>query len=67
MAPDVPGKAPTSDEPQEWAARTAVLSLLDRQRAISDAAMWQAPTITIAAQAFLLQILANQEIDWWAR
>jgi hypothetical protein len=29
--------------------------------------MWQAPVIMIAAQAFLLQIVADEGIDWWAR
>jgi hypothetical protein len=29
--------------------------------------MWQAPVIMIAAQAFLLQVLADDGIDLWAR
>jgi hypothetical protein len=35
--------------------------------ATSDASMWQAPVLTVAAQAFLLQVLSDQTIDWWAR
>lgn len=29
--------------------------------------MWQAPALTIAAQAFLLQVIADDSLDWWAR
>jgi hypothetical protein len=47
--------------------RASLLDLLDRRRAANDAAMWQAPVVLTAAQAFLLQVLANQEIGWAAR
>jgi hypothetical protein len=47
--------------------RAVFLDLLDRRRAANDAAMWQAPVVLTAAQAFLLQVLANQEIGWLAR
>jgi hypothetical protein len=29
--------------------------------------MWQAPALTIAGQAFLLRVLADEGLEWWAR
>jgi hypothetical protein len=62
-----PEEAANTRKPSKWEASTTRLGLLNHQRATSDAAMWQAPVIMIAAQAFLLQIVADERIDWWAR
>jgi hypothetical protein len=51
----------------EVARRLALLDHLERRRAGHDAAMWQAPGLTIAAQAFLLQVLANHDTPLDAR
>lgn len=45
----------------------ALLDHLERRRDGHAAAMWQAPGLTIAAQAFLLQVLANGGIPLGAR
>jgi hypothetical protein len=29
--------------------------------------MWRDPALTIAGQAFLLRVLADEGLDWWAR
>jgi hypothetical protein len=44
-----------------------LLPYLDRRAGANDAAMWVAPVVMLAAQAFLLQVLADDSIDWWAR
>ena len=40
---------------------------LERRRASIDQSMWQAPTLTIAAQAFLLTVLASPNLETCAR
>jgi hypothetical protein len=51
-----------------WTDRDAVyLDFLDRRRAAAEQAMWQAPALMIAAQAFLLQVLTDTAVDWWGR
>jgi hypothetical protein len=44
-----------------------LLGLLEARRASFDQSMWQAPTLTIAAQAFLLAVLTDDTIDDTAR
>jgi hypothetical protein len=44
-----------------------LLDHLERRRSVLEQAMWQAPTLTIAAQAFLLFVLAGSAIDATAR
>jgi hypothetical protein len=44
--------------------RTATfLPLLESRRTSADQGMWQAPTLTIAAQAFLLTVLTDESIS----
>lgn len=43
------------------------LDHLDRRRTELAAAMWQAPALTIAAQAFLLIVLTDEGVSAWAR
>jgi hypothetical protein len=45
----------------------ALLDQLERRRHAYDQAMWQAPALTIAGQAFLLRVLADEGLEWWAR
>ena len=44
-----------------------LLDHLERRRAANDQAMWQAPGLTVAAQAFLLSVLADGSLAAWAR
>ena len=39
-----------------------LLAQLEQRRVACDQAMWQAPTLTIAGQSFLLALLANQDL-----
>jgi hypothetical protein len=54
----------------DWRGRpellTARLAHLESRRAGIEAAQWQPPTLTIAAQAFLLFVLTNKEISKFA-
>jgi hypothetical protein len=53
-----------------WTQRerdTALLDHLERRRNAHDQAMWQAPALTIAGQAFLLRVNADEGLEWWAR
>jgi hypothetical protein len=43
------------------------LKQLELRRAELTTAQWQAPGLTIAAQAFLLQVITNDQIDPYAR
>jgi hypothetical protein len=43
------------------------LSLLEARRGLAEQAMWQAPTVTIAAQAFLLVVLTDDTVSGVAR
>jgi hypothetical protein len=45
-------------EPDYRAARLESLKLLEGRRASYDVAMWQAPTLTVLSQTFLLTILS---------
>jgi hypothetical protein len=47
--------------------RQVVLDLLERRRASLDQGLWQAPALTFTAQAFLLQVLTNDDVNWGAR
>jgi hypothetical protein len=51
----------------EWAQRNTVLDHLERRRAALDAGLWQAPALTLAAQAFLLRVLVAPGVHWAAR
>jgi hypothetical protein len=44
-----------------------LLDQLERRRHAHDQAQWQAPALTIAGQAFLLQVLADEGLDGVAR
>jgi hypothetical protein len=53
-----------------WTQRerdAALLDQLERRRYAHDQAQWQAPALTIAGQAFLLRVLADEGLEWWAR
>jgi hypothetical protein len=43
------------------------LEHLERRRGAFDQSMWQAPALTIAAQAFLLNVLTDESVDMAAR
>src|SRR5829696_1959724 len=43
-----------------WSERNAILDHLDRRRIGVEQAMWQAPALTVAAQAFLLRVLTDR-------
>jgi hypothetical protein len=40
------------------------LRLLEGRRLDLSSSMWQVPTLTVAAQAFLLQVLSNDDVGW---
>jgi hypothetical protein len=40
------------------------LTLLEGRRLAIDASMWQAPTLTLVAQAFLLEVLTDDKVGW---
>jgi hypothetical protein len=50
-------------ETENWDERNALLDHLERRRGALDAALWQAPALTIAAQAFLLRVLTDPSLD----
>jgi hypothetical protein len=50
-------------EPDHRAARLESLKLLEGRRAGHDLAMWQAPTLTVLAQTFLLTILSDPTVN----
>lgn len=58
--------SPDRHRPAEERALTT-LGQLEQRRGENDRAMWLAPVITMAAQAFLLQILSDQSIPRGAR
>jgi hypothetical protein len=43
-----------------------IVALLEGRRAALAAEQWQPPALALAGQAFLLQALANPDLDWWA-
>jgi hypothetical protein len=51
----------------QQARDATLLDHLERRRTAHDQAMWQAPALTIAGQAFLLRVLADEGLEWWAR
>jgi hypothetical protein len=57
--------ADPDDITPEAAARA--VQLLEGRRSAADQAMWQAPTLTFAAQAFLLAVLTNRSVPAGAR
>jgi hypothetical protein len=44
--------------------RERALELLEGRRLATDASMWQAPSLTLVAQAFLLAILTDDDVGW---
>jgi hypothetical protein len=64
-----PGYAPAVPD-AGWtrqARDVALLEQLERRRYAYDQSQWQAPVLTIAAQAFLLQVLADEGLECVAR
>lgn len=51
----------------ELERKALFLDHLERRRSGLEQAQWQAPTLTIAAQAFLLAVLTNSSVDRGAR
>jgi len=51
----------------EGVARETLLDHLERRRSGLEQAQWNAPALTVAAQAFLLPVLTNRGIDGWGR
>jgi hypothetical protein len=59
------GQAPPE---REWSqGDVLLLDHLERRRAGYGDGMWQAPALTIAGQAFLLQVITNSDVDCVAR
>jgi hypothetical protein len=58
-----------SANPPQSAEERALVTLgqLEQRRSENDRAMWLAPVITMAAQAFLLQILSDRSVPLGAR
>jgi hypothetical protein len=54
-------------EREQEAKEGLLLDHLERRRSGLDQSMWQAPALTIAAQAFLLAVLTDRSIPWYAR
>jgi hypothetical protein len=52
---------------QDREAAFAFVNLLEGRRASIEQAQWQAPTLTIAAQAFLLAVLTDSSVSSTAR
>ena len=50
-------------KPKTWNEKYALLDLLESRRGGLDATLWQAPALTIAAQAFLLSVLTDPSLD----
>ena len=61
-APAVPDAGWTQQERD-----AALLDHLERRRNAHDQVMWQAPALIIAGQAFLLRVIADEGLEWWAR
>jgi hypothetical protein len=57
----------TLERDLDLAARETLLDHLERRRGGLEQAQWNAPALTVAAQAFLLPVLTNRGIDHWAR
>jgi hypothetical protein len=49
------------------ARELAFVNLLEGRRAAIEQSQWQAPTLTIAAQAFLLSVLTDEDVSTTAR
>jgi hypothetical protein len=45
--------------------KTARLQLLEGRRLALDSSMWEVPALTVAGQAFLLQVLTDPNLGWW--
>jgi hypothetical protein len=52
------------DDAPTAAQREQTLQLLEGRRLAIDGSMWQAPTLTLVAQAFLLGVLTNRSVGW---
>lgn len=61
-APAVPDAVWTQQERE-----AALLDQLERRRYAHEQGQWQPPALTIAGQAFLLGVLADEGLEWWAR
>lgn len=44
--------------------RKEFVALLEGRRLAVDASMWQAPTLTIVGQAFILRVLTDHHVGW---
>src|SRR5262245_707346 len=44
--------------------RERAMTLLENRRLAIDQSMWQAPTLTLVAQAFLLSVLTDKAVNW---
>jgi hypothetical protein len=56
------------EAPERWSqGDMLLLDHLERRRASYGEAMWQAPALTVAGQAFLLQVLTNSKVNCWAQ
>jgi hypothetical protein len=53
-------------DPGEDAKNERLLQLLEQRRAAFEGAMWHVPALVVAAQAFLLQIITNDGVDYGA-
>lgn len=51
-------------EPIDPATRQWYVELLEGRRLGTDTSMWQVPTLTMTAQAFLLIVITNREVPW---
>jgi hypothetical protein len=57
------------DDASQRERASALLALLEGRRLATDSSMWQAPTLTLVAQAFLLGVLTDKSVGWgvaWA-
>jgi hypothetical protein len=50
-----------------WTRFVTLIDHLERRRAVSDQAMWLAPVLVVAGQAFLLQVLSTDSLGALAR
>jgi hypothetical protein len=51
-------------DPSQRDRASTLLPLLEGRRLAMDSSMWQAPTLTLVAQAFLLGVLIDQSVGW---
>jgi hypothetical protein len=53
-------------DPGEDATNERLLSLLEQRRAAFEGVMWHVPALVVAAQAFLLQVITDDGVDYGA-